>query len=235
MKSKKDCEKPKYEEKTAPVRLKKWTPTITDIRRLLLPGQDESNFSRFELANGRCKKHPITPFLVAEMSQKPWMPNGQIHSKALGGWEILQKTHKRPSSLDIGSQAAIAYNIRFVLAGDLAQAWQTFGGLSAQLTHLGTVMNLAIAENATIAQTYDRMIRQHANELSKFRGREKDIIKLLYAEDQRIKRDTIRERGGATTFAPRTKGPKGKGKDKDKDPKGKGKGNGKDPKGEGGK
>ena len=125
------------------------------------------------MANGRCGKPPMTPFVAAEISQKPWMPNEQVHAKALEGWEILQKTHKRPSPLDIGFQAFIAYNVRFVLSGDLARAWKTFGGLAAQLTHLGTVVNIAITENATTSQTDDREIRQHASELYKFREREK--------------------------------------------------------------
>ena len=58
-----------------------------------------------------------------------------------------------------------------------------------QLTHLGTVLNLAITENATIAVTYDAEVRTYANEQSKFRTREKETIDLLKEEDQRIKRE----------------------------------------------
>ena len=74
----------------------------------------------------------------------------------------------------------------------IASACKTFGGISIQLTHLGTALNLAITENATIATTYDMKVRTYANELSKFRTREKDITNLLNEEGRRIKHKTRR-------------------------------------------
>ena len=71
-----------------------------------------------------------------------------------------------------------------------------------QLTHLGTVLNLAIAENVTISMAYDAKIRTYAHELPKFRPREKEIINLLKEEDQRHKWETVRECGTTTTFFP---------------------------------
>ena len=125
----------------------------------------------------------------------------------------MNKNHKRPSKLELGFQAWIPYNIRFILAGDLASAWGTLGGVAMQLTHLGAVLNLAIAENATIAMAYDSKVRTYADELSKFRTREKDIINPL-KEGRRIKREVLRECGPATTFAPRNAEVKRKSRDK---------------------
>ena len=96
--------------------------------------------------------------------------------------------------MELGFQGWITYNLRFILDGDLCGAWDTFGGLSAQIT-----------ENATIAQTYDSKIRTYAQELSKFRQREKDIIDLLMDEDQRIKRDTLRGCGATQSFSKKGK------------------------------
>ena len=105
--------------------------------------------------------------------------------------------------MELGFQAWIAYNLRFILSGDLDAAWGTFGGISMQLTHLGTGLNSEITENATIAMTYDAEIRTYSDELSKFRTREKEITNLLKEEGRSVKREGIRERGAATTFAPR--------------------------------
>ena len=69
-------------------------------------------------------------------------------------------------------------------------------------------MDLSITENATKAQIYDSKIRTYANELSKFRQRGEDIIDLLMSEDQRIKRDTLRDCGDAQSFGKNTKRPK---------------------------
>ena len=83
-----------------------------------------------------------------------------------------------------------------------------------QLTHLGTGPNLAITENATIAMTYDAKVRTYADELSKFRTREKDITNLLKEEGRRIKREVLRDCGPAATFPPRNADVKRKPRDK---------------------
>ena len=49
--------------------------------------------------------------------------------------------------------------LRFILAGDLAGAWASFGGLAAQFTHLGTLLVIASAENAMSDMANDREVR----------------------------------------------------------------------------
>ena len=93
-----------------------------------------------------------------------------------------------------------------------------------QLTRLGTPLNMAITENATIAMTYDMKVRTYANELSKFRTRVRDITNFLKEADRRIKRDVLRECGATATFAPRNADVKRKNKDKQNDWKCNGKG-----------
>ena len=197
----KDENKPTYEEITIPEKLKGWNPRFSDLRGLFLPDQDACNFFSFELAKGRCKKPPMIPFVVGDMSLKPWMPNESAHARAMEGWINLQASHKRPSGTAVSFQAWIAYSLRFILAGDLTSAWKTFGGLAAQLTHLGTVLNIATLENATIAMTYDTKVRFYANELSKTREKDKEIVALLMGEDQRLKREALRDCGFTQTFA----------------------------------
>ena len=196
----KNEDKPSYEEITIPAKLRGWAPSLQNIKGLLLPDQDECNYFSLEPAKGRCEKPPMVPYIAAELHKSPRMPSQEAHTRALDSWETLQKTHKRPSTVEMGFQAWIAYNLRFILTGDLCGAWDTFGGLSAQLAHQGAVMNLAITENATIAQTYDNKIKTYAQELSNFCQLEKKITELLTHEDQRIKRDTLRDCGAAQAF-----------------------------------
>ena len=101
-------------------------------------------------------------------------------------------------------------------AGDLCSALETFGGMAAQLTHFGTVLNLAVAENATIAQTYDCKLRAYADELSKFRQKEGEIIQLLSEEDQRIKREVIRDCNATIPFGKKKQFPPNNGGKGDK-------------------
>ena len=228
----KDEEEPKYAEITIPGKLKYWPRSITNIRGLILPGQDACNHCSFERAKGRCKTHPIAPFALAEFRKKPWMAAESSHTRALGLWETMNKNHKRHSELELGFQAWAAYNLRFILAGGLASAWEIFGEIAMRPTHLGTVLNFPITENAPIAMTYDAKVRACANELSKLRTREKEITNLLKEEDRRIKREVRRECGPTKTFEPRNADLKRKNKDKweghDKGHQGKGhKGKGK--------
>ena len=70
----KDEEKPKYGEITTPEKLKRWAPSLGNIRGILFPDQDTCNRVSFDLAQGACGKHPIFPFDRGDIRRKPWVP-----------------------------------------------------------------------------------------------------------------------------------------------------------------
>ena len=80
----KDEDKPKYEEITIPTKLRKWTPSLSNLKGFLLPDQDMCNHFSFELAKGRCEKPPMIPFVLAELRKKHWIPSQDAHIRALG-------------------------------------------------------------------------------------------------------------------------------------------------------
>ena len=133
------------------------------------------------------------------MATKPWIPNEAAHIRSMGWWKSLRKTHKRHPNTEVSFQAWISYSIRFIRSGDITSAWKTFGGVADQLSHLGEVLNIATLENATIAMTYDAKVRTYAGELFKARDKDSEIIALLTNEDQRLKRETLRDCGFAQT------------------------------------
>ena len=195
---------------------------------MLLPGQDMRTHFSFELAKGARKKPPIILFAMGRIRKKPWVPQESAQTRALDTWMVPRNSHKRPSNFDLAVQARIPYSVRFILSGDLGSEWETFGGIGLQFTHLGIVHQMAVAENATVAQLYDGRVLAYADELSKSREWGADIIKLTQEGDQRIKRDVLRECGVAQAFGLSTwkpnKGHRGRVKDE-------GKGKGKDKKG----
>ena len=132
------------------------------------------------------------------------MPRQGARLRAPEAWKARQKPHKRHSGLELSSQSWTTYNLRFIIAGDLCSAWDTFGGLAAQSTHFGTVLNLAVAENASLAQTYDNKLRAYADELSKFLQKEREITKLLSEEDQRPEREVLRDCNAKEPFVQKT-------------------------------
>ena len=62
---------------------------------------------------------------------------------------------------------------------------------------------MAVAENATIAQTYDDKLRAYADEISKFRHKDNEITKLLNEEDRRIQREALRDCDAEIPFVPK--------------------------------
>ena len=97
----KDEEKPKYEEITTPTRMRKWTPSLSKLDGFLLPDQDMCNRFSFELAMGRCKKPPTIPFALSELHKKPCIPIQDAHIRSLEAWKVLQKSHKKPSGVEL--------------------------------------------------------------------------------------------------------------------------------------
>ena len=170
---------------------------------LLLPGQDMCNRFSLELATGRCAKPPAIPFLLADLRKKPWAASQNSHIRALGDWAVLRKSHKRPSGAELSFQSWAAYIARFILDGGLSSAWDTFGGLSAMLSHFGDFASLAATGNPTIAQTYDSKLRAYADERQKFRKKEHEITKLLSDEDKRANRELRRDCNSDVAFAHR--------------------------------
>ena len=92
--------------------------------------------------------------------------------------------------------------LRFVLAGDLAGAWASFGGLSAQMTQLGTLLAIASAENAMTAMAYGRAIRTIIETNSRKRlstDQLKKMVEMLTDEHDAAKKATLHEMAAVTT------------------------------------
>ena len=81
----KDEEKPKCDEITIPGKLKYWPPALTNLRGLLLHGQEACNYFSFELANGRGEgpaQHLRSPLSRYQTSVKNivFLPNRPTHA-----------------------------------------------------------------------------------------------------------------------------------------------------------
>ena len=91
--------------------------------------------------------------------------------------------------------------MRFVYAGDIAGAWGQFGGLSAQMTHLGTVLAISVTDAALVAMNYDRAVRSTIEVNSRRRMTEEQrekTIGMLTTEHDPTKKMALRDLTGAT-------------------------------------
>ena len=66
--------------------------------------------------------------------------------------------------------------MRFILAGDLADAWADFGGLAGQLNQLAIVIEMSITDHAGIAITYDQRIRKGIRKIASKRSSNTDYL-----------------------------------------------------------
>ena len=85
------------------------------------------------------------------------------------------------------------YRLRFILAGDLTDVWEDFGGLTAQINHLATVIDLSITDHAGIAITYDHRIHVLIQKAALKRSTNTDYFSLLSSLHAETKAAVVRD------------------------------------------
>ena len=70
----------------------------------------------------------------------------------------------------------------------MTDRWGSFGGISAQFSHLSVVLHLAVTETASFAIAYDQELRQKIQRMARKRDSAVDFGKLLGGENEEIKR-----------------------------------------------
>ena len=94
----------------------------------------------------------------------------------------------REPSHQVRHHAWILYLLRFILTGDLRNAWKAFGGLPAQFPHLSIAPHLGITENDALAISYDREIRSLRQRFARRRDASVDFAKFPIEENEGAKR-----------------------------------------------
>ena len=119
-------------------RMRDWSVSLSGISGPLQPEQDMTNFFSSELEKGRIARPPYTPYVTADsLAVYPRMPPDDPHRKALGRWEANQLNFNRfTGGQDLSVAQFVLYRARFILRGDLTNAWAEYGGLTAQLNNL---------------------------------------------------------------------------------------------------
>ena len=182
------AEHPRFDEIEIPLKMAKWKWSMNNLTGMLAPDQEMTNFFSSEFAKAKLKRPPYIPFVIPDLKEQPWRPFYPAHTRAFENWQKLNSSHKKPTPMDTSFQAWTLYNMRFIISGELTGAWRTFGGISAQWSHFGLILNMAVVENATIAMAYEKNFRLEAAHLARMRADEIDWVKYLSTEDEIIKR-----------------------------------------------
>ena len=75
---------------------------------------------------------------------------------------------------------------RFILVGDIVDAWSAFGGHAAQLTHLSIARHIATAESVAISIMYVSDVRAQIRRLGRLMGGS-GFVRFLTEGDAEIK------------------------------------------------
>ena len=118
-----------------------------------------ANHITIELTRGALDVPPYIPIVAGDLVESHWIHDDPIFARAHDAWKKLQLPHNRPPTQPISFQAFVLYYLRFMLARDLSSAWAHFGGIAAQLSHIGALLSIETTENATTAILYDKAIR----------------------------------------------------------------------------
>ena len=163
------------------------------------------------------KEPPYTPFVIPKLREKPWHVPLRSHERAAKFWRGGIAHKGRDPSQQVSLQAWMLYILRFILTGDLCNAWKEFGGLAAQLSFLSIVLHLGVAENAAFAISYDHEVCLRAQRVARRRDQTVDYAKYLSGENEEVKRHIkadlarVRPPTGNAPYAPdRKKFPKGR-------------------------
>ena len=149
------------------------------------------------------------------------MPSDSDHSNSRKRWVSHSKQAKRsiaPQELTI--QCYALYQLRFLFAADLCQAFQSFGGIGPQLSHYSTVLHLSITESVGTALAYHRLVGSKLREKARKRtATVTDFTALLATESITLKEQAKKEISSAVDSDVKDKEAKrkalGKGKKKE--------------------
>ena len=178
----------KFEEPVIPNRLRRWTADLSQISAFLIPDQEMANVFAREFHLAEKKDPPFIPLVVPDLSKKPWCVPLASHERANKSWkDSVQHKNKDQTQL-INLQSYLLYNLRFLLTGDMLDAWHSFGGLSAQLNHLSIVLHLAVVESVSYALSYDQELKAFAQRQARKRDTDTDFYRLFSEENDDIKR-----------------------------------------------
>ena len=185
----------KIEEVVIPTQMRRWAASISGLTAFFAPAQEMANVFAKEITIAHKKGPLFAPFVTPKPHERPWRIDLPIQERANKAWKDSEPRKSKGSPHQLSFQAWTLYILRFVLVGDLLDAWSAFGGLSAQLSHLSISLHLADTESGAVAIMYDAEVRALIQRLARLRGDDADFVKILTGGNGEIKQRLKNERG----------------------------------------
>ena len=124
------------------------------------------------------------------------------HTNAIARWRENTRDNRRRVRQDISFQCWATYQMRFITTAHMCKAFEPFGGIAAQFSHLAVCMNMSIVESVAIAISYDRLVKIHLQATARRRDIAFDFAAFLSKESQEFKRKAIAENLNGSSSQP---------------------------------
>ena len=137
-----------------PLSLSSYTASLLSVVSILQPSQEMVNEISEALAKAEACPPPHKPYISPEYTARPWLPIMSMRTSALAKWRA--RVSRVPAKREISPQMRMRRHFRFIIDADLRRAWDPFGGLAAQLSHVEVILSLASTENCNCDMTYQK-------------------------------------------------------------------------------
>lgn len=167
---------------------------MSSVAPIFLPDQDMGNATSIEIPRAQNIAHRYHPYVVPLLAEAPWVAPTSDRTNAIARLCENTRDKRKRNRKEIRYQRWITYQIRFITASHLCNAFDTFGGIAPQFNHLDIRPNMSIAESVATAISYDRLVKTHLQTSDRWRGQSIGFaLLLLKKRNQDPKRKAIAE------------------------------------------
>ena len=140
---------------------------LSSIGSILHPTQEMANEVSEAMAKAKAFPPPYKPYIAPDYSIRPWLPRMDVHTNALNKWKT--RVTRVQGKQELSFQMRLRHHMRFVVTADLCHAWDSFGGMAAQLPQITLLLSLAATENFARAMLYRKEIVRFLSESARAR------------------------------------------------------------------
>ena len=148
---------------------------LSGLADILIPNQEAANLFSEELRNGKRALPPYTPFLPPKLNEAPWVAQDPDYKRACENEKLRQQRNGVKTLFMNSPQLSLAY-LRYIIAGEVAGAWDAFGGMGAMLSHLAHLHKLSVTQNMETSFRFERAQSTKWSQLARNRG-DPEVIK----------------------------------------------------------
>ena len=150
-----------------------------------MPTQASVNFFTKLIYEAAATEPPYFPYPAPDLRKEPWTPHGLDINRAIEAEAAKQKKYgvKKPY---MRADHLVLAMVRFIMAGEVAGAWDKFGGFSLQIQNLLAITEISIKHNQEVAWKFLNEQLRELQMLARDRHDVKLITDHLHSPDQAL-------------------------------------------------